>query len=446
MLTGELPLGRFQPPSQKVEMDVRLDEVVLHALEKEPARRYQQASQVKTAVETIASGAAAPPLIAPAQPPVHYPTRKEMVAMLAGSGLAFCVASIGLFLAIEKKSGLAVVMVVCSFLLLILTYGWKEILEKTAVETKASGTAAGAPVSQAPQSDRFWRRMTVAIAGVCLVLIVLVFGFAWELYETKHKEDASEPSWWADVPASTKVYVAKQKALASVPPPFVLPDVGTEKEAAQLVIDSVAAPHPALAESNRQNIGLMRWDFKYLIPSDHLAQIVFVQWENGVPWIKPGLSGYFKVGEKPVNLETMCIFFQPVGEARSLEKNETLFYETQWHASLGFGYTNGGTIKSQFPFRKLETAPRSVLHAGQQLAIRLAECYSPAGTASNGWSGVEVRLILQPLPTPAMQTYPSEVVSDNYVAGWGFAGKAEDSILKMIKELPAEAQLGEKGP
>jgi tRNA A-37 threonylcarbamoyl transferase component Bud32 len=55
MLTGELPLGNFQPPSQKVLIDVRLDEVVLHALEKEPGRRYQEASAVKTAVETIAS-------------------------------------------------------------------------------------------------------------------------------------------------------------------------------------------------------------------------------------------------------------------------------------------------------------------------------------------------------------------------------------------------------
>src|SRR5690348_951388 len=53
MLTGELPLGRFAPPSKKVQIDVRLDEVVLHALEKEPERRYQQVSQVKTAVETI---------------------------------------------------------------------------------------------------------------------------------------------------------------------------------------------------------------------------------------------------------------------------------------------------------------------------------------------------------------------------------------------------------
>ena len=54
MLTGELPLGQYQPPSKKAQLDVRLDEVVLHALEKEPARRYQQASEVKTALETIA--------------------------------------------------------------------------------------------------------------------------------------------------------------------------------------------------------------------------------------------------------------------------------------------------------------------------------------------------------------------------------------------------------
>ena len=57
MLTGELPLGKFAPPSRKVEVDVRLDDVVLHALEKEPERRYQHASQVKTDVETISTSA-----------------------------------------------------------------------------------------------------------------------------------------------------------------------------------------------------------------------------------------------------------------------------------------------------------------------------------------------------------------------------------------------------
>jgi len=55
MLTGELPIGRFAPPSHKVQVDVRLDEIVLHTLEKEPELRYQQASEVKTDVETIAT-------------------------------------------------------------------------------------------------------------------------------------------------------------------------------------------------------------------------------------------------------------------------------------------------------------------------------------------------------------------------------------------------------
>jgi serine/threonine protein kinase len=44
MLTGELPLGRFALPSQKVQVDVRLDDIVLKTLEKEPDRRYQHAS------------------------------------------------------------------------------------------------------------------------------------------------------------------------------------------------------------------------------------------------------------------------------------------------------------------------------------------------------------------------------------------------------------------
>jgi hypothetical protein len=51
--TGELPIGRFAPPSKKVEIDVRLDEVVLRALEKEPEQRYQHVSEVKTDLEAV---------------------------------------------------------------------------------------------------------------------------------------------------------------------------------------------------------------------------------------------------------------------------------------------------------------------------------------------------------------------------------------------------------
>jgi tRNA A-37 threonylcarbamoyl transferase component Bud32 len=53
MLTGELPGKKIAPPSTKVQIDVRLDEIVLRALEKNPELRYQQVSEVKTCVETI---------------------------------------------------------------------------------------------------------------------------------------------------------------------------------------------------------------------------------------------------------------------------------------------------------------------------------------------------------------------------------------------------------
>jgi hypothetical protein len=62
LLTGELPTAQLHPPSRKVRIDVRLDEIVMRALENEPALRYQQARQVKTAVETVSApvGAAEP--------------------------------------------------------------------------------------------------------------------------------------------------------------------------------------------------------------------------------------------------------------------------------------------------------------------------------------------------------------------------------------------------
>ncbi len=53
MLTGELPGQQLQPPSRKVQIDVRLDEIVLRALERNPDHRYAAVSEFKTRVETI---------------------------------------------------------------------------------------------------------------------------------------------------------------------------------------------------------------------------------------------------------------------------------------------------------------------------------------------------------------------------------------------------------
>jgi hypothetical protein len=57
MLTGELPIGRFALPSHRIRVDVRLDDVVLRVLEKDPERRYQRASAVAVDVRQLESDA-----------------------------------------------------------------------------------------------------------------------------------------------------------------------------------------------------------------------------------------------------------------------------------------------------------------------------------------------------------------------------------------------------
>jgi hypothetical protein len=54
MLTGERPDKELIAPSRKVQIDVRLDEVVLRALERKPELRFQQATALKTSLQTIA--------------------------------------------------------------------------------------------------------------------------------------------------------------------------------------------------------------------------------------------------------------------------------------------------------------------------------------------------------------------------------------------------------
>ena len=63
LLTGEVPGSRLEPPSRRVQIDVRLDEIVLRALEAEPERRYQTAVELRTCLEDLGAAAAstAPP-------------------------------------------------------------------------------------------------------------------------------------------------------------------------------------------------------------------------------------------------------------------------------------------------------------------------------------------------------------------------------------------------
>jgi serine/threonine protein kinase len=91
MLTGRRPEAPFASPSRQVRIDVRLDEVVLRALENAPEKRWQQASEVKTQVETIARGDAAEATTAAGVDAAKNP-RGGMLAMALALA---CVAGVG---------------------------------------------------------------------------------------------------------------------------------------------------------------------------------------------------------------------------------------------------------------------------------------------------------------------------------------------------------------
>jgi serine/threonine protein kinase len=84
MLTGELPAGRLQPPSRKVEIDVRLDEIVMRALHDKPELRYRTVMELRSDVKTIADAPKASPASAPPPlPPAHPWLRAILMVMIS---------------------------------------------------------------------------------------------------------------------------------------------------------------------------------------------------------------------------------------------------------------------------------------------------------------------------------------------------------------------------
>ena len=86
MLTGELPVGRFPAPSQVLGVDRRFDEVVYKLLETKPARRYQQADDIKTDLEIIARAG----LLGDrrADPTPRWKPNRTQIALASGALLA----------------------------------------------------------------------------------------------------------------------------------------------------------------------------------------------------------------------------------------------------------------------------------------------------------------------------------------------------------------------
>ncbi len=67
MLTGERPARPLDPPSRRVQIDVRIDQIVLRALEQTPELRWQTAAEMQAELATLTEANA--PTTAPTQPP-----------------------------------------------------------------------------------------------------------------------------------------------------------------------------------------------------------------------------------------------------------------------------------------------------------------------------------------------------------------------------------------
>jgi len=117
MLTGELPGKPIEAPSSRMrgmQIDVRLDEIVLRALEKEPSRRYQQVSQVKTAVESIPSSSSPVTGTAPSQSRPAATRGRLRAALIVGVLVwLFVAGTVTLITWIRPESWRAVAVISC---------------------------------------------------------------------------------------------------------------------------------------------------------------------------------------------------------------------------------------------------------------------------------------------------------------------------------------------
>ncbi len=163
MLTGELPLGKFRPPSSKVTVDVRLDEIVLRALEKEPERRYQHISQVKTDVENVSTSSGTLSE-APLPNDARKRARERKSACVAASGLGLGTISM-LATATQVSAGLPTFLSVCGAAGMLAA---AIHFSKKAWERPQAAVAEGAPASIA-------RVLPPSLVLLCVLMLVQGF-------------------------------------------------------------------------------------------------------------------------------------------------------------------------------------------------------------------------------------------------------------------------------
>lgn len=88
MLTGELPARPLQPPSRRLQIDVRIDQIVLRALEASPEMRFGTAAEFRSSVEAVTRQGAASPTAPKASPTF------SALALWGAAWAAMCLVSV----------------------------------------------------------------------------------------------------------------------------------------------------------------------------------------------------------------------------------------------------------------------------------------------------------------------------------------------------------------
>jgi formylglycine-generating enzyme required for sulfatase activity len=112
MLCSEVPQGVFDPPSKRVDVDARVDEVVIKAMQQQPDRRFQSSLEMKSAVASartplplVARANRAPELIAHEHAP-HADQQKSRPTAAMLSVLALLAAGVLLYFYYFKREAL----------------------------------------------------------------------------------------------------------------------------------------------------------------------------------------------------------------------------------------------------------------------------------------------------------------------------------------------------
>jgi predicted Ser/Thr protein kinase len=176
MLTGELPADKLQPPSKRVQVDVRIDEIVLRALEAKPELRFQTAADFRTQVEDVKSGKPVGQTAAPeSRSPMQFRLFEErdgrrVIVWRGVLGAAFAVLAIALVVG----AGVSLMANGAPPYLIVVAFAGMAALLTVGISVRLSLKSGEGPRSESEETTGPVRFSRAALVGACWVPVTIL--------------------------------------------------------------------------------------------------------------------------------------------------------------------------------------------------------------------------------------------------------------------------------